>query len=254
MSLAISLRSEILKTKRTASFYLTLIAAAVIPIIFILDMTVDGISPENKHNIFSKMFEEGFKMTGFVVFPMFVILISTLLPQIEFKNNAWKQVFASPQTKVSVFAAKFINIHLLIIVFLVINQLLVFLAAVILHLMEPTWHVLSQPINGYNIFTDVLNSYVTVLALGTFQFWLGLRFKNFIVPIAIGISCWVVGCILVLEYHSSYAAYFPYSFHVYNLFPKYKPQLNAIEWTSGAYALLFIVLGFIDFNTRRKKG
>jgi hypothetical protein len=253
MSLVISLRSEILKTKRTASFYVTIVAAAISPIIFILDIVFDGISPKNKSTIFSKMFTEGFLMTGFVVFPMFVILISTLLPQIEFKNNAWKQVFTSPQTKGSVFAAKFINIHLLILVFLVANHLLVFLAAFILHLSEPSWNVLGQPINGYNIFTQVLNSYVTVLALGTFQFWLGLRFKNFIVPIAIGISCWFLGSMLVLDANSVYAKYFPYSFHVYGVFPKYKAQLNAIEWTSVAYAVAFLTLGFIDFSRRKVK-
>jgi hypothetical protein len=251
MSLPISLRSEILKSKRTASFYLTLVTAAVVPFIFMLDASFDGISPENRSSIFNKMFTEGFKMTGFAIFPMFVVLICTLLPQIEYKNNAWKQVLTSPQTKGNVFAAKFINIHLLILLFLIANQLFMLITAVVLHFIQPSWNVLNQPLNSYNILVDIVNTYVTLLALGTIQFWLGLRFKNFIVPIAIGISFWFIGSMLVMEFKSSFAIYFPYSFHVYSIFPNFKSQLNTIQWTSVGYAALFLVLGFIDFKRRR---
>lgn len=253
MSLPISLRSEILKSKRTASFYVTLIAAAVVPFIFILDATFDGISPENRHIILNKMFTEGFRMTGFAIFPMFVVLICTLLPQIEYKNNAWKQVFTSPQTKGNVFMAKFINIHLLILVFLVANQLFMLITAVALHFIQPSWNVLTQPFNTYHFLVNIVNTYVTLLAIGAIQFWLGIRFKNFIVPVAIGISLWFIGSMLVMEFKSGFAVYFPYSFHVYSVFPKYKPQLNTIEWTSGAYAVLFLILGFIDFKMRKVK-
>jgi hypothetical protein len=41
MSLLISLRSELLKTQRTASFYLTLIGAAVGPVMFLLNILLD---------------------------------------------------------------------------------------------------------------------------------------------------------------------------------------------------------------------
>jgi len=253
MSLPISIRAELFKTKRTASLYLTLVIAAVVPFIFLLDATVDGISPENRSSIFSKMFSEGFKMTGFVMLPLFIVLISTLLPQLEYKNNAWKQVLTSPQTKGNVYLAKFINIHLLILLFLVANQLFMLLSAIALHFMEPSFNVLNQPLHIYDVLVNILNSYATLLAFSTIQFWLGLRFKNFIVPLAIGISMWFVGSMLVLEFKSGFSIYFPYSFHVYSVFPKIKHQLNAVEWTSGAYAVAFLLLGFIDFKTRKLK-
>jgi hypothetical protein len=41
MSLLISLRSELLKTRRTASFYLTLISAAAGPVIFLFNVLLD---------------------------------------------------------------------------------------------------------------------------------------------------------------------------------------------------------------------
>ncbi|MGZ5191691.1 MAG: ABC transporter permease [Flavisolibacter sp.] len=254
MNLLISLRSEILKSKRTASFYSTIIAAAVVPFILLLDITVDGVSPENGKTIFNSIFIEGFRMTSFAIFPMFVILIGTLLPQIEFRNNTWKQVFASPQTKENVYLAKYLNIHLLMLVFMVANHLFMFITAVVVHFLEPSLHVLNQPLDVYNILVNAANSYISVLALGTIQFWLGLRFKNFIVPVAIGLACWFTGSMMVMESKSSFAVYFPYSFHVYSSFDNHKSQLNQVQWTSLAYTILILFVGFIDFKRRKLHG
>jgi lantibiotic transport system permease protein len=254
MNLLISLRSEILKSKRTASFYSTIIAAGVVPFILLLDMTVDGISPENAKTIFNQIFIEGFRMSSFAIFPMFVILIGTLMPQIEFRNNTWKQVFASPQTKANIYIAKFLNIHLLMVLFLVANHLLMFIVAVIVHFLEPSLNVLSQPLDGYNILVNVVNIYVAVLALGAIQFWLGLRFKNFIVPVAIGLACWFMGSMIVMESKSSFAIYFPHSFHVFASFDNYKSDLARIQWTSLGYAIVILFVGFLDFKRRRLHG
>ena len=117
MKLVIALRSEILKTKRTASFYLTIFAAALAPFTSIMELMTDGLDGDNRNTIFNELFTTRFQMTVLVSLPLFLILICTLLPQLEYKNNTWKQVLASPQTKWNVFVAKFINIQLLIIVF-----------------------------------------------------------------------------------------------------------------------------------------
>ncbi len=253
MSISTSLRSELLKSKRRASIYLTLIAAAVVPIIFILDATVDGISPENGPTIFNKIFSEGFKISSFIIIPMFIILISTLLPQIEYKNNAWKQVLASPQTKANIFIAKYINLHLLFLLFIVANHLMMLGAGVVLHFVHPSLNLLNQSVDIDSIFVNILNTYVALLAITTAQFWMGLRFKNFIAPLAIGISLWIMGSILVIQFDSKIAAYFPYSAHIYVSFPQFKPKLNTVEWASGLYTVAFLILGFLDFKTRAVK-
>jgi hypothetical protein len=98
-----------------------------------------------------------------------------------------------------------------------------------------------------------LNTYVALLAMCTIQFWLGLKFKNFIIPIAIGIALWFAGTILVMQTKSGFVEYFPYSFHAYGTFPKYNPVVNLVGWTSVAYTIGFIIIGYIDFNRRRIK-
>ncbi|HYH16967.1 MAG TPA: hypothetical protein VD794_17160, partial [Flavisolibacter sp.] len=113
--------------------------------------------------------------------------------------------------------------------------------------------VLQQPLNGYEILMTIVNSYVALLAICAIQFWLGLRFRNFVVPIAIGLSCWFAGTVLVMGVQAGFATYFPYSFHIYPNVPEYKSQLSTIHWASVGYAVAFILVGFFDFTKRAKR-
>lgn len=250
MSIVTSFRSEILKSKRTAALYLTIFAAAFGPLMSMLDLLMDGIGDEHRKTILNELFTKKFQMTALVAFPIFLILVCTLLPQIEYKNNTWKQVLTSPQTKWNVFAAKFINIQFLILVFLLTNQLLMFVNAVILHFMDPSLNIFSQPLNASDAVMSKVNTYTALLAVCCIQFWLGLKFKNFIIPIGIGIALWFIGTIFVMQ-NMDFAAYFPYSYHAYGSFPKYNPQFNDAAFTSLIYAVVFLGIAFADFRKRR---
>jgi hypothetical protein len=173
------------------------------------------------------------------------------MPQIEYKNNTWKQVFASPQTKANIFIARFLNIHLLLLVFLVANHAFMFLAAVATHFIIPDLNLLHQPLNVHAIIVNSANSYFTIFAICAIQFWLGLRFKNFIVPVALGLVLWFIGMYMVFEAHSAYAKYFPYSFHIFGIYKKLNTELNQVAWTSLTYGVVFLGAGFIDFSRRR---
>ena len=252
MNLLISVRSEILKTKRTASFYLTIIGAAFGPLITMLDILIgEGISPNDRSSIFNRLFVEKFQMSGLLAYPLFLILICTLLPQIEYKNNAWKQVLIAPKTKADIFLSKFINIQLLILAFFVINFLIMYVCAIFLHLKDPSLHVLNQPLNGYEIIKLRLNTYVALLGLCAIQFWLGLRFKNFIIPIGIGIACYFAGTILIMQLGPKHVLYLPYTIFFYCGMTEYNAYVHAANWYSLGYMLVFLGIGFFDFKRKR---
>jgi lantibiotic transport system permease protein len=250
MDLLVSLRSELIKTRK-ASFYLALIAAAVGPVMYLFNVLLDeneiDASAKDPLNAVFKILSD---MNGAALFPLFVILICTLLPQIEYRNNTWKQVFTSPQTKVNVFLAKFINVHLLMLVFLVATHLFMFLTIVGVNLIKPTLNLFKHPLNGNAVLLNAANSYILLLAVCAIQFWMGLRFRNFIVPIGIGFALWLIGTIMAVQYKSNLVFYFPYSFHAFPVSTKLKSQLTQVSWTSLGYALLFFIVGFFDFRRR----
>ena len=250
MNLLISLRSELLKT-RTASFYLTLIGAAVGPVMYLLNVLLDENETDPlKKDPLNAVFKILSDMNGTALFPLFVILICTLLPQIEYRNNTWKQVFASPQTKVNVFLAKFMNVHLLMLVFLIATHVFMLLAVVGINFIKPTLNLFEHPLNGNTVLVNAANAYILLLAVCAIQFWMGLRFRNFIVPIGIGFALWLAGTIMAVQYKSNLVFYFPYSFHAFPVSTKLKSQLTQVAWTSLGYALLFLIVGFFDFRRR----
>jgi hypothetical protein len=250
MNLLISLRSELLKTRK-ASFYLTLIGAAVGPVMYLLNILLDeGESDSLKKDPLNDLFKILSDMNGTALFPLFVILICTLLPQIEYRNNTWKQVFASPQTKGNVFLAKFMNVHLLMLVFLIATHLFMFLTIAGINFIKPTLNLFEHPLNGITVLVNAANAYILSLAVCAIQFWMGLRFRNFIVPIGIGFALWLAGTIMAVQYKSNLVFYFPYSFPAFPVSTKLKSQLTQVAWTSLGYALLFLIVGFFDFRRR----
>jgi lantibiotic transport system permease protein len=252
MSLIISLRSEVLKTKRTAAFYFTLIGAAAIPLMLLFMIASNGMPNDERStkDPINFLFALSSEVSSICIFPLFVVLVCTLLPQIEYKNSTWKQVLTSPQTKGNVFIAKFLNIHLLMLLFIVASHLFMWIVVTVAHFILPKLNILQHSFDFYQVWKDYAHQYVSVLAICAIQFWIGLRSNNFIVPIAIGIACWLAGTIMVFEYKSSASPYFPYSFHGIRL-SIFKPRLSQVEWTSFGYSVILLVLGFLDFKRRR---
>lgn len=251
MNVLISIRSELLKTRRTASLYLTLVGAALGPAIYLFNVLTDEgeLKGMGKYplNALLKILSE---MNAVGLFPLFTILICTLLPQIEYRNNTWKQVFTSPQTKANVFFSKFMNVQLLMLVFLVATHLFMFLVIVTLNFIKPTLGLFKHGFNESTLIVNAANAYLMMLAVCSIQFWIGLRSRNFIVPVGIGFALWLTGTIMGVQYKSSLVNYFPYSFQAYLVSPKLKPQLTQITWTSLVYALVFLGVGFFDFRRR----
>ncbi|MBB1285149.1 ABC transporter permease [Flavisolibacter sp. BT320] len=251
MSLLIALRSEIIKTKRTASFYFTLLGAAPVPAIFLLNvLTGGGDLKDTRNDPLNAIFELGLERSGLIFFPMFVILVCTLLPQIEYRNHTWKQVMASPLTRASVFGAKFLNIQALILLFLATSLLYLGVVIIIIHFAMPDLQLLQQPFNGLLVLQNAFDLYVCLLAVSAIQFWIGMRSKNFIVPVAIGFVMWLTGTFLTMEYKSDLSVYFPYSYQAFPIVSVFKSHLQEVQLISLGYTAFFLLLGFLDFKRK----
>jgi hypothetical protein len=122
--------------------------------------------------------------------------------------------------------------------------------AVIVHFREPELHLLSQPLDGKAIAMTVVNSYSVLMAMCTIQFWLGLRMKNFIAPVAIGIASWFFGTILVLQMKSAAANFFPYSFHMFVSFQDVIRGDFVIHIRSLIISAVVLILSFLDFTRK----
>lgn len=258
MSFAIATRAELLKTKRTASVWLSVLGAGFIPALF---LTIYLVKPEGSINQLRQApwevhFMWGWQALSSFLFPMYIILICSLIPQIEFKNNTWKQVFAAPQSAGTIFFSKFLAIHIMILFcFLLINVFMI-LGGVVANLINAKYSFLHHALPWKSLLRLNVKTYVSILGISAIQYVLSLRFKNFIAPIGIGLGI-LIGSLIAFQFGWEHISKMPYAHPLLTL--KYmghkeRPFLENHEWNSIIYFVVVLLLGFFDLKLRREKG
>jgi hypothetical protein len=259
MKFFISLRSELLKTKRSAVWLSILILSAIIPIFMLLVIREyhDGELSDQvaiiRKDAWNFYFKQGAAMIGFTLLPIYVVLISTLLPQIEYRNQTWKQVFAAPQSYGRIYLSKFIVLQLFILVFLIAHSLFMGGSALLSAIFNPKFEFSANHLDWANMIVTLAQCYVAVLGLSALQFWLGLRFKSFILPIGIGILCSVLGIINMIGYPVINADKYFFNYTGYIFIANNAPKIPLILWSSVAYTGLFFLFGLLDFSRTKSR-
>lgn len=250
MNLLISLRSEMLKTKRTASWYFTLLSAVLIAFLFVLGKAYDD--PVKDH--LTMVFTNGLQGLNLVIIPIFIILVCTMLPQIEYRNNAWKQVLSSPQKMWKIYLSKFLNVQMFIASFIGIFYLAMILFAVIINAADPSLGLFKSQPDWFKITQDFGNTYLAAMAIGVSQFIIGLRFRNFVAPIGIGFALWLSGLFILFEFDKAISKFIPYTYPTMWTFQKqFEVTPGTVNLYSFGYAVLFFCLGYWWFTRRKGK-
>jgi hypothetical protein len=258
MSLAISFRSEMLKTRRTSAFWLSIFGAAFIPAVF---LAVYLIKPEKAIPNLVMMpwathLMQGWQMLSSFLFPMYIIMICALIPQLEFRNNAWKQVWASPQTTGSVFFAKYLSIHAMILLFFVSFNLLMIGVAVFVNLVNSKFPFFDQALDWKSLLRLSLKTYISVLSISAIQYWLSLRFKSFVGSVGVGLGLLIMAFIAI-GFGWEHTDKIPFAYPVLTLKSMMKtggPLLATHEWYALGYTAFFLALGYLDLRFRKERG
>jgi hypothetical protein len=257
MSILISTQAELLKTKRTASFWFSVVGAAFIPTILLIALVTDDHAVKNlAADPWGKFFGMGWQILSVFLLPLYIILVTTLITQIEFRNNTWKQVFSSPQTLGNIYFSKFLTIHLIIIFCFVLFNLLMFLVALLSTLFNPQFTFLERPVDWQLLVKLNGRIYLSILGISAIQYWLSLRFKNFIVPVGIGLAL-LISSTVALNLHWKHIAKHPYASPGMTYDAVQKPGgllLENHEWNALGYFAVFIVIGLVDMRMRKEKG
>jgi hypothetical protein len=246
-----SVQSEWLKTKRSAASWLCLFGGFFIPLIFLIMMLKNSSSINNYypfHNVWKAHFLDLWANMASFLLPVGVILSSSLITQMEFKNNTWKQLHTTPQSYTSVFFAKFSVIVLMTLKFFLFFNIGIFLSGIIPSLIvEHRWPVMPIPL--LFILKINLKVFVVCLPVIAIQYLISLKFKNFLVAIGVGLLC-LIGTLIGLGWEYIYVS--PYSYcglMVANRKIEYNSQLYA--------AIYFTVLMFgsyLLYISKKEKG
>lgn len=252
-------QSEWLKKKRSLASYLVIVGAFFTPLVIIVARLLhhDTLQPLYAANDFWLLqWRNAWESMAIFFLPMGSILATSLMTQIEYKNNAWKHVHTLPLTATTIFLAKLAVILVMIVQFIVLFDVGIYLSAVVPYLLvdgTPYPNALF-PLRFFVVQNAAY--FVACLPIVAAQYLLSLQFRNFLVPIGVGFLAWV-GALAALSWKFGYLL--PYSYSMLN-YLKDIPARRAtfpdfdLIWLAIAYFILFVLLGYVLDVIKAQKG
>jgi hypothetical protein len=206
-----SIKNEFIKLKRTLAFWLTIICALLFPLLFFVAYFLKHKTntPEIGINPWEKFMTIQIENSTPFFIPMFIVLITSLIMQIEHKSLGLKHLFALPIPKWSIYFGKLTIVIFAIITTYVYYYLAILFSGFLLGLIHPDLAFLNFQPEHLKYLKMLTISFVASLGIIGIQFWLSFRFKNFIVPLGFGMFLSIIGIIVS---QAPQSIYFPYSF------------------------------------------
>ena len=253
-----SFQSEWLKTRRSLAAWLVIIGSFFIPAIMFAVRLVyheklqgDSIAPAFWETLFGNCWQT----MAFLLLPMGVILSTSLIAQLEYRNNTWKQLHTTPQYFSTIFLAKFAVIATMMLQFLVLFNIGILLTGFVPHLLFGV-ALPQQPVPWGYFLTQNAYFFVDCLPIIALQYLISLQFKNFLVPLGVGFGI-LLASLISLEW--KYCYWMPYTHCSLNFYAirhikgAIDPSVNYHAWALG-YFVLFMLISFILYITQKQKG
>ncbi len=254
-----SLHSEWLKQRRSLATWMVLVGAFFTPaIIVVARLLLHDALPTlyASADFWPVLWRSAWESAAIFFLPMGAVLATSLIVQIEYRNNAWKQVHALPLGLATIYFSKLAIIVLMLVQFLALFNLGIWFSAALPAWLLPNVAMPAAPIPYSEFLYDDLRYFLACLPIVALQYLLSLRFGNFMVPVGIGFMLWV-GSLAALS--SRWGALSPYAYTMLE-YLRNDPQANLpppmfdIHWLAMAYSAIFIAMGYALFALRRQKG
>ncbi|MBA3961724.1 MAG: ABC transporter permease [Chthoniobacterales bacterium] len=251
--------SEWLKRKRSLASCLVVAGGFFTPtIVLVARLVYPGKLPKiySAAGFWNDLWTSSWESMAIFFLPMGAILAASLMAQIEFKNNAWKQVHASPLSLSTIFFSKLAVVLVMMGQFFALFNVAIYLSAVLPALLLRKVPYPSAPIPWARFLKDDALFFIDCLPIVAAQYLISLRYRNFLVPIGAGFLIWV-GALGSLSWKFGYVV--PYIYPMLNYLKNAGtgkaaiPLVNIHLWSLG-YFFFFTFLGLGLFVTRREKG
>jgi hypothetical protein len=256
LSFILNTKAELLKLRRSNALWLTIVGAIFIPFVNFIKLISrpDIFAPKMKDNLWGIFINDNWAVAASFLLPVYVILLVSLVAQIEYGNNTWKQVYTTPRSYADVFFTKFLVIKFLIIACFVLFTMLIVASGYATGMINHVYEFISTPVPWSQLLALMAKMYVSILGIMAIQYWISMRIKNFITPIGIGMALIIVGYMIRQWEH---IAYYPY---MHPLLVYFKNP--GLQFGSDRHALLnsmfecalFLSIGFYSMCVRREKG
>ncbi len=189
---------------------------------------------------------------NFMLLPLFVVIIASLVAYVEHRNQTWKHVFVQTVDRSAIYLTKVAYTFLLFAGAHTIFVLLLLVGGVVLGLIWPASGLLRYPPDWAAVGLLYSRTLLSILGLLGLQMAVSLRFRAFLVPLTVGILLYV-GSTLILD--SPLSPFNPYAFPTLYLGKTtnaFDPPVLLGYQIQGLYSvlycLLFSLIGYWSFR------
>ena len=246
-----SLQSEWLKRKGSLASWLVLVGALFTPSIITLTQILRPAKVPAQFaspDFWEAYFKNSWQSMLALLLPMGIILAVTLVTQLEYKNNAWKQLHTTPQPLTVVFVSKFLVLMALQVQLFILFNVAIFLSAVVTSAVLPTVSFPTEPFPWSHFITESAYFFIDSLPIVAIQFGLSLLFRNFLVAVGTGLL-FLVTTLVMLSWE--FAFVFPYNYGLLNYLGRF-PEKNLHGFALGWFAFVMI-LSYILYIRKNDK-
>ena len=252
-------QSEWLKTRRSLALWMVLIGGFFTPTIIIIARLVRYTAVPalySKEDFWNLLWRNSWESMAIFFLPLGAILSTSLIAQIEYKNNTWKQLHTLPLSYTTIFFAKLAVILSLMAIFFVLFNIGIYLSAIVPYLLISGTPYPTGPIPWQSFLTDDLFYFLECLPIVALQYLLALRFKNFLVPVGLGFLFWV-GAIGSVSWRFGYVIPYTYTmFHYLAGAEKTRaitPEIS-IHLLAAVYFVVITAISYTLYVSRSEKG
>ena len=206
-----SISAEILKLKSSKISW-TLFVCAILTVAFVFIghlLDVNNIIRLNV-NPWVRYANASLTIYSLFILSAIVVLITSFVANIENKSNGWKLVYTMPVSRWSIYSSKFIVLVLLLIFNLLLLYLTIWISGFILAFILPEYEFSFYQPEWSDVFARSIHAIISVLGVIGIQYFLTIRFRNFLVPLGVGIFGLIFGFILS-TIDIKFILYCPYS-------------------------------------------
>jgi hypothetical protein len=254
-----SFQSEWLKKRNSLAFWLVIAGAFFTPTIIIIARLINYRQLTfiyEKEDFWNQLWHSSWESMAIFLLPMGVILATSLITQIEYKNNTWKQLHTLPINYSTIFFSKLAVIVIMVLQFFILFNIGVYLSALIPYLLVSGVHYPKSQIPFLVIFKEDMYYFIDCLPIIALQYLISLKFKNFLIPISIGFGLWVAS---ISAISWKFGNLIPYTYCILN-YLKEKPHTNIaisslnIHYLAITYFLVFTICSYLLYINKKEKG
>lgn len=247
-----SFRSEWLKCRRTTAAWLTLSGGFFIPLIILGQRFYfhERLAKENSSpDIWEMLHQSCWKFMAFFLLPIGVMLATSLIGQLEYRNNTWKQLHVTPQPPTVIYFTKLSVILLMFLEFFILFNIGIFLTGMIpaLVMKQVPFPAAAFPVRHF-MYTS-WHFFLACLPVLALQYAMSLHFRNFLISLGAGLGLYVFS---LMTFRWEYGVFIPYFYTGFSF--SGNPADPRIYQFALIYFAIFGTLGYLLFIYKKERG